>query len=84
MKPIYKNGEVVDFSDEGENARKIEDNVDLYYILRKLPPIPNKIAYLMLEGYTYKEIGVKLSKSENAVKQTVKRYKRHFSSLGVV
>ena len=62
MKPIYnERGEIIDFSDEGEQAATIESNVNTYYLLKRLPPRQRQVVKLRMEGLSFKQIAVEMN-----------------------
>ena len=61
MKPVYnQNGTIIDFSDEGEQINEINNEIDLLWLIKKLPKDEQKIAKMISEGYTWREIKDKL------------------------
>ncbi len=57
--PIYKNGNIVDYSDEGEAVLQVQSNLQAEYLLNQLPPQQKKVVKLKMEGYKGKEIALK-------------------------
>jgi len=64
-----------DLSDEGSQARRIEEEFDLALRIKRLPKRVRKIAVLIGEGYTYKEIGKKLGTTETNIQTIVYRHR---------
>jgi len=61
MSVIYnERGNFKDLSDEGKQAREIENSIDCQLFIKKLPQKDRKIAEMINEGYTYREIAKKL------------------------
>ena len=73
MKPIYKNGEIVDFSDEGEGMSQMNDAADIHYALKRLSKRQREVVELILEGYNEVEIAEELGVSQQAISQILKR-----------
>jgi len=73
VKPIYKNGEIVDFSDEGEQLKKVNNEVEIYYALKRLSRRQREAVELILKGYKEVEIAEKLSISQPSVSKLLKR-----------
>ena len=56
-----------DIPDDSNLFGEIEDRVDTYWKLKKLPKTLRKIAELKIEGYTNKEIAEKTKLSERTI-----------------
>ena len=82
MKPIFDDkGRMIDISDEGEQARQIEDNIDIHFALMRLKPKKKKIAELILEGYNLMEISKKLDIPYRTVKYNFSQMKKKLPLL---
>jgi len=74
MKPIYnEKGIMIDVSDEGEQARQVEKDIDLRIRLKREPKRIQEIAKLIREGHSYKEIGEIMGLTETNVQQILYR-----------
>ena len=61
MKIIYdEQGNFADLSDEEKQVKEIENNIDFQLFIKKLPEKDRKIAEMISEGYTYREIAKEL------------------------
>ena len=74
MKPIYDSeGQIQDFSDEGQWSEDLISEIDLHWLLKRLKPQQRKIILLRREGYVYQEIADKLNLSLSKVWREVKK-----------
>jgi len=70
MKPIYnKKGEITDYSDEGAFKEDLENRIDVYYFLKRLPARQRKVIDLRMKKYTYREIQDKLHISSKTIRK---------------
>ena len=60
MQPIFKNRQLVDWSDEGEAAQSIQNSILLRQLIAKLPRQQRRVVTLRLKGFKFKEIAQKL------------------------
>lgn len=56
-----------DIGDDNSWVAQIEGAIDFELLLKRLPPIQQKVARLKTEGYTNKEIAKKIGKSERTI-----------------
>ena len=76
-KPIYdKNGNLIDWSDEGKEANKILRHTSLQLLLKKLTARQLAVIKLKLKGWHGKEIARKLSISVFTVYNHIKAVKK--------
>jgi len=79
MRPIYNDkGEFIDVSDEGEQAKSIENKIELAFLIKKLPLKEQPIAIMISEGYSWREIAKSLHISEHTIAKTLKHLKKTF------
>ena len=72
MKPIFNDkGRMIDISDEGEQARQIEKDIDVRLALRRLSKRQREVMELRMDGYPYSEIGIKLNISPRTVNRHI-------------
>ena len=71
---LNEDGSLKDISDEGEQIRELEGNVDLHFALKKLKPRYRDIIIKRLAGCTYREIGASsktISKANRALNSII-------------
>jgi len=82
FKIIYnEDGTIKDYSDEGLEKEKIESEIDLYYLIKGLPPKHQQIAKMLSEGYTRREIMKKLKVGQHTIESTIKRLQNGLKSV---
>ena len=75
MKPIYSKDGIIDWTDEGEQAREIEISVDTQLLLKRLSGEQRKILELKSEGYNKTEISKEVKITRRSVVTQLKRIK---------
>ena len=74
MKPIYnEQGEIEDYSDEGEQVDKLNSEIDLYFLIKRLPPDEQKIAKMISDGFTWREIKKELKIGHKKITEVLKK-----------
>ena len=68
-----------DISDNGEWAKRLEESVDLDLAVKRLPEKEQKIAKMIGEGYSWREIKNELKISEATIYQTMKKLKKQMT-----
>jgi len=63
-------------SDRNEFINDLNDEINVFYLLKRLSPKIRQIVELKAQGYKYQEIGNIVGKSENAIKQTFWRIRK--------
>lgn len=66
MSIIYKE-EGFDVSDDGKSVKNIENSIDFTLFIKRLPEKDRKIAEMIADGYTRREIVNKLKVGEHRV-----------------
>lgn len=64
--------EIEDISEEGRWIEGIENKIDLELAIKRLPIKQQKIAQLLLEGYTWREIKEKRKVGNDTIQETIK------------
>ena len=71
--PDFNDNNVEDIGDEGEFSRKLNNEIDIHYALKRLSPRQKQVAELILEGYKEVEIAKKLGINQSSVSKLLKR-----------
>ena len=77
MKQIYTNDRLEgwDLSDEGSQAQRIENEIDLELRIKRLPERIRRIALLIGKGYSYGEIARKIGITETNIQTILYRHR---------
>jgi DNA-binding NarL/FixJ family response regulator len=67
MQPIYKDKQIVDWNDEGEQQHRIESAIDFKLFTKRLIGFQQDILKLKEEGYNNKEIAEQLGSTPKTV-----------------
>jgi RNA polymerase sigma-70 factor (ECF subfamily) len=70
-KVIYNEDGEWDISDEGEQAREIERDIDTFLALKRLPPKQREVMQMRMDGYSYEEIAEKMGISPRTVQKHI-------------
>jgi len=77
VKIIYdEQGNFADLSDEGKQAKEIENNIDFQLFIKKLPEKEQKIAKMFGDGYNWAEIKKACKCSQWTIRKVLDGYKK--------
>ena len=75
MRPIYKNGEIIDYSDNGKQAENLQQKAEIINFLKGLTIKERQIVSKIMEGYSHREICKELKISSKTLRKTLDRFK---------
>ena len=77
MKEIYnKNGEIIDYSDEGSEVSRIEADIDYQLLFKRLSKRQLRMLNLKEQGFSGEEIATKLKLSRRTIQSEIAHIKR--------
>lgn len=72
---------IEELSDNWEFVNKLNDKVELFYFLKRLPPKEKKIIKLKMAGYNLDEIALKMGLSERTIRRKMSVFASQISII---